>query len=112
MHNRDRFFTEDDPWYQKLVDECLELVKHKELIVEINTRGIYKKRSNCLFPDGLTLQKVKDLNIPILISSDAHNPSEINTGFLDAQSKLIKTGFKEVMFFEEGNWHTKSLKKG
>lgn len=104
MHNRDRFFTEDESWYQKLVDECLDLVVQKNLIVEVNTRGIYKKRSKSLFPDGLTLQKVKDLNIPILLSSDAHQPDELNLGFKDAELKLIEFGFKEVMFFDDGEW--------
>lgn len=104
MHNQDRFFTEDETWYQKLVDECLELVKQKGLIVEVNTRGIYKKRSNSLFPDGLTLQKVKHHNIPIIISSDAHQPHELNLGFADAVSKLSEMGFKEVMYFNGTGW--------
>ena len=110
MHNQDRFFTEDETWYQKLVDECLELVKQKGLIIEVNTRGIYKKRSNSLFPDGLTLQKVKHHNIPIIISSDAHHPDELNLGFADAVSKLSEMGFKEVMYFDDGEWYANSLK--
>lgn len=104
MHNRDRYFTEDELWYQKLVDECLDLVKQKDLIVEVNTRGIYKKRSKSLFPDDITLRKVKNLNIPVLISSDAHHPSELNLGFKDAQQKLVEKGIYEVMFFEKNNW--------
>ena len=110
MHNKDRFFTEDETWYQKLVDECLDLVKQKELIVEVNTRGIYKKRSNSLFPDDLTLQKVKNHNIPIIISSDAHHPDELNLGFTDAVSKLCEMGFKEVMYYDDGEWCENSLK--
>ncbi len=109
MHNQDRFFTEDETWYQNLVDECLELVKQKGLIVEVNTRGIYKKRSVCLFPDGLTLQKVKHHNIPIILSSDAHQPNELNLGFTDAISKLSEMGFKEVMYFDDGVWCPRSL---
>ena len=62
MHNNGRYFSEDEPWYQQLVDECLELISEKGLIVEVNTRGIYKKRFPGLFPDGITLQKVKKLN--------------------------------------------------
>ncbi len=104
MHNQNRFFTEDELWYQNLVDECLDLVKQKNLIVEVNTRGIYKKRSKSLFPDDITLQKVKNLNIPIIISSDAHQPNELNLGFSETQSKLLEIGFREVMFFDNGQW--------
>ena len=112
MHNQDRFFTEDEPWYQNLVDECLDLVKQKNLIVEVNTRGIYKKRSTSLFPDGLTLQKVKSLNIPIIISSDAHQPDELNMGFEDAELKLAEVGFKEVMYFDSDGWCARPLYDG
>jgi histidinol-phosphatase (PHP family) len=45
MHNRDRYFLEEDKWYRDLLMETLTLIKEKSLIVEVNTRGIYKKRS-------------------------------------------------------------------
>jgi len=109
MHNRGRFFSEDEKWYRNLVDETLELVKQKDLIVEVNTRGLYKKRSDSLFPDGYALQKVKQLGIPVLISSDAHHPDEMNMLFDYAQKRLIDFGFRELMFFENGNWIGKKL---
>jgi len=104
MHNQNRFFTEDEPWYQKLIDECLDLVKQKNLIVEVNTRGIYKKRSKSLFPDDVALEKVRKLQIPILLSSDAHQPSELNLGFAETKLKLIEIGFTELMFFNGETW--------
>ena len=61
MHNRGRFFTEDEKWYRKLVEETLELIRNKNLIVEVNTRGLYKKTSDSLFPDHQTLKRVKEL---------------------------------------------------
>jgi histidinol-phosphatase (PHP family) len=109
MHNRNRFFREDEKWYRRLVDKTLDLVKQKNLIIEINTRGLYKNRSDSLFPDNYSLQKVKDLNIPIIISSDAHLPDELNLLFDFAEERLIQFGFKEVMYFENGKWIQKSL---
>ena len=109
MHNRGRFFSEDEKWYQNLINETLELIKQKDLIVEVNTRGLYKKRSDSLFPDDYALQKVQQLGIPILISSDAHHPNEINQLFDYAQKRLIDFGFRELMFFEEGKWLGKAL---
>jgi len=109
MHNRGRYFSEDEKWYQNQIDETLELIKQKELIVEVNTRGLYKKRSDSLFPDGYALQKVKQLGIPVLISSDAHHPDEMNRLFEYAQKRLIDFGFQEIMFFENGKWIGKGL---
>ena len=110
MHNRNRFFTDEEKWYRRLVDETVELIKQKGLIVEINTRGIYKKRSETFFPDGYALQQVKEKNIPVLISSDAHQSSEINMLFDEAVRYLSETGFREVMFFENDNWKPVFLK--
>ena len=109
MHNRGRYFSEDEKWYQNLIDETLELIKQKELIVEVNTRGLYKKRSDSLFPDGYALQKVQQLGIPVLISSDAHHPDDMNQLFDYAQKRLINFGFRELMFLEDGKWIKKGL---
>ena len=110
MHNADRFFSDKDKWYQNFLDETLELIKAKNLIVEINTRGIYKKRSDKLFPDGYALKRVKNLNLPIIISSDAHKPEEINSLFDFTVDYLQNLGFKEMMSFDNHIWETLELK--
>lgn len=104
MHNRNRFFTDEEKWYRDLVNETVELIKQKNLIVEINTRGIYKKRSDTFFPDGYALRQVKMKNIPILISSDAHQAAEISMLFDDARQYLTDLGFYDVMYFENRHW--------
>ncbi|MBQ3989946.1 MAG: PHP domain-containing protein, partial [Bacteroidales bacterium] len=44
MHNRNRFFTEDESWYKVLADKAIQLIKRHDVIIEVNTRGLYKKR--------------------------------------------------------------------
>jgi histidinol-phosphatase (PHP family) len=109
MHNRERFFSEEDKWYRDQVEETLELIRQKNLIVEVNTRGMYKKTSDSFFPDHQTLIRVKELNIPVIISSDAHHPDEINNLFDHAVKRLVEFGFQEVMMLENGIWIAKSL---
>jgi len=110
MHNANRFFTDEDVWYRKLIDETVELIKEKDLIVEINTRGLYKKRSDKLFPDDYALKLVKEKNIPIIISSDAHKSDEINALFPQTVEYLKKLGFTELMEFSNYNWRSIELK--
>jgi len=110
MHNANRFFIDEDVWYRKLIDETVELIKEKDLIVEINTRGHYKKRSDKLFPDDYALKLVKDKNIPIIISSDAHKSDEINALFPQTVEYLKKLGFTEMMEFSNYNWRSIELK--
>jgi histidinol-phosphatase (PHP family) len=110
MHNGERFFNDEDKWYRNLLEETLELIKSKNLIVEINTRGIYKKRCNKLFPDDYALKRVKELKLPIIISSDAHQPSEINALFDVTVDYLKQLGFNEMMNFINSKWEYVEIK--
>jgi histidinol-phosphatase (PHP family) len=109
MHNRGRFFSETEPWYLGLVDETLDLVRQSGTIVEVNTRGIYKKRSDSLFPGPGILQKIKSMKIPVIISSDAHKPDEVAVLFRETTSLLATLGFAEVMNLSSTGWKSVSL---
>lgn len=104
MHNQNRFFTEDEAWYKQLVMETLTLIREKGLIVEVNTRGIYKKRSQSLYPSDWILQQMHAWKIPAIISSDAHKPEEIQLAMETAILALIQAGYKEVMRFDDAHW--------
>jgi len=100
MHNKNRYFTENEKWYRHLVGETLQLIKAKGIIVEINTRGKYKKRSGDFFPGFEIVKKLKTMKIPVTISSDAHQPGEISLLFGEAKQMLIEAGIKQVMVFD------------
>jgi histidinol-phosphatase (PHP family) len=109
MHNKDRFFREDEGWYIKLVNESLNLAKANDCIIEVNTRGLYKKRCDTFFPETAILKKIKSLNIPITISSDAHKPEDLNQYLAEALNTLKELGFKEIMKLQKGEWITVKL---
>lgn len=102
MHNRSRFFNEDENWYQQHINETLALIKEKGNIIEVNTRGLYKKRSDALFPGLSALKKIKALNIPITISSDAHKPDELSLLIHETRSIVRELGFDRLMNFNKG----------
>ncbi|MHC1706582.1 MAG: histidinol-phosphatase [Bacteroidales bacterium] len=109
MHNQDRFFTEDEKWYTDLVNETLEEIACKKLIVEVNTRGVYKKRCESLFPGISVLQEIKSRNIPVMISSDAHEPHELSMLFGETSDLLKSIGFDAVRILTEKGWSDASL---
>ena len=109
MHNQNRYFTEDEKWYRQLVSETIELIAERRLIVEVNTRGIYKKRSDALFPGNDILEQLYQRNIPIIISSDAHQPAEIANYFKQAAGILRSIGFKSQMKLTADGWKSESL---
>ena len=73
-------------------------------IVEVNTRGLYKKRSDELFPGNLALKKIFEAGIPVTLNSDAHRPEELD-GYFDYGRRVLKDiGFEKMMLFTEDGW--------
>ena len=104
MHNRDRYFHEDEPWYRKLALETLDLIREKGLVMEINTRGIYKKRYNGFYPSPWLMEEACKMGVPAIISADAHHFSEITLEFEAAEEALKRTGYRSVVNFKDGQW--------
>ena len=104
MHNRNRYFREDEKWYVQLVDETLDLIKKNQCVVEVNTRGIYKKRSDSLFPGPEILRKLFEMKIPVTLSSDAHKPNELSLYFEEAKEILSEIGFKYLSLITDEGW--------
>ena len=77
MHNRSRYFTEDEPWYENLALETLSLAHELGVIVEVNTRGIYKGRHPDYYPSRRLLQQMKQWRLPVIVSTDAHAPEDL-----------------------------------
>ncbi|MFA8449611.1 MAG: histidinol-phosphatase [Bacteroidales bacterium] len=104
MHNNERFFLTSDKWYCDQYMQLLEQVKRKDLVVEVNTRGLYKKRAKDCFPSLKILEEIAKMEIPVCISSDAHHPDELDLEFDFAQKELIKAGLGCHYAFRKGNF--------
>ncbi|NQV01927.1 MAG: histidinol-phosphatase [Bacteroidia bacterium] len=109
MHNHDRYFREDEPWYVALAEETLELIRQSGAVVEVNTRGIYKQRSDSLFPGPELLKKILQLKIPITLTSDAHKPEELSLYFPEATKVLKEIGFKSKWILNKSDWQETAL---
>ncbi len=104
MHNKDEFFTEDETWYVQLIDKALSLLKQKDIIIEMNPRGLYKKRCTHFYPSDYILQQVKKLDIPLVLNSDAHHSNELTPFQAEAREKLLQFGIHETVYFTPNGW--------
>ncbi|MBP5340851.1 MAG: histidinol-phosphatase [Bacteroidales bacterium] len=77
MHNRGRYFSEEEPWYLNLAMETLSLIHEQGLICELNTRGIYKGRHPDYYPSRQLIKAMEQWRIPLLVSTDAHSPEDL-----------------------------------
>ena len=96
MYNQEKLFKTTETWYLDLVYRLLESVKQHEVIVELNTRGVYTGKTNEYFPSELVLEACHKMDIPVMINSDAHNPGQIYSHVPEALSLLRKIGFTEM----------------
>jgi len=109
MHNRDEYFSEEEDWYLNCVMETLEIARDQGSIIEVNTRGVYKKRSASFFPGEKILREMKKMNIPVCLNADAHKPEEVGLHLTEASKALQEIGYREVCVFSDGGWRTMPL---
>lgn len=105
----DSYFDQSEGWYQNLVDKTLEIIAKSNTIIEVNTSNLIKGSNSWLFPSIEILKKCYIQKIPITISSDAHKPEDIITGFKEVLVLLKDIGFKEVMTLTSTGWNPKKL---
>ncbi len=108
MHNKDRYFKEDETWYKDLIMQTIEAMKENNSICEINTRGVYKGRSNDYFPQTSWIKELANKKVRVTISTDCHKKEEVDLLFEECSQHLKACGHKEVWYFD-GNWKPISL---
>lgn len=109
MHNRERFFNNDTSWYKDMMMSLLEEIKKHDIICEINSRGLYKKRHNDFYPSKYWWKKMKEMNIRICLSSDCHKNDETDLFFTQAKEILKDINYTTLYYFENGAWKDYSL---
>lgn len=96
MHNCGRYFDTNDKWFRNLLYDTIHHIHEAGCIAEINTRGLYKKRHNDFYPDKETIRYMNTLGIPVIVSTDAHEPANLNM-FEGAYDFLADIHYKEIV---------------
>lgn len=95
MHNTSEyFFDEQASWYRDEVVNTLETARDRGVVIEINTRGLYKKRSLETYPGIFALKHILSLGIPVMLASDAHHAGELLKYFPEVSAQLYEVGFR------------------
>ena len=99
-----RLFSETEPWYQQEVLATLQAIARAGLLLEVNTRGIYKHKTPELYPSRWVLAWALNLKIPVTLNSDAHHPLEITEQFSYAAGVLQEVGYTHLHSLQENRW--------
>jgi histidinol-phosphatase (PHP family) len=92
--------VEDKDLVMEKAIKTLELVKKRDLCVEINTSGLRKKVKE-QYPSIDIIKIIYELDIPILLGSDAHDPIHISYKFEEITKLLKNIGFTQLAHFEK-----------
>ena len=105
----DCFFDEDSPEYRDIALAALEKAAHTGCIFEINSGGIYRGYTRDPYPADFLLKRLAELEVPIIISSDAHDDNSLDFYFDEILSSLPSLGFKEITLLGKNGFYKKSL---
>ena len=108
MHNKDRYFKEDEQWYKDEVVRLWDTVIKYGTIVEVNTRGIYRKRHSDFYPSSSWLKYLTEKHIPLTIATDCHKAEETDSCYKEALEYLKYIGCKELYYFD-GSWKAEKI---
>lgn len=108
-NHQQKYFTEEEPWYQAAIDETLSVISERDWIVEVNTAGI-RKPVGAMYPSRAILQKCKARGIRVMINSDAHTPKDLRLHFAEAEAMLWDIGYREVYQYTRKGWEPIALK--
>jgi histidinol-phosphatase (PHP family) len=102
MHNRKHFFFDEKAsWYVNEVYETIALAAEKGIIVEINTK--YFNSSGQTFPSRDHFKWMAEKRIPLTLSSDAHLPDKLLSGFVDVIEMLEQNGIKHLWHYHDND---------
>ncbi len=99
-----QLFDEAAPWYRTAVQQTLEVIAERGVIVEVNTRGLYQQKTTELYPSWWVLEEMRKLSIPITLNSDAHHPHEITAFFPEMIARLRQMGYHEEQQLRPDGW--------
>lgn len=92
---------------RRFYDPVIEAIAVSGSVIELNTAGWHKPCKEA-YPEPYFLELANTAGIPLVISSDAHAPSEIARDFPQAISLAQQAGYTETVLL---NQHERSYEK-
>jgi histidinol-phosphatase (PHP family) len=83
-----------------LLEETVRVLAECNVVVELNTSGWRKSIADC-YPRAELLACCHHYGVPVTLSSDAHAPSQVASGYDRAINLLRDIGYREIAIFEQ-----------
>lgn len=87
--------------YAELAEEALQVIAGEGLALDVNTAG-WRKKAAEQYPAAQLLARAHELQIPVVLGSDAHRPEDVGHRFADAVGLLKSLGYTQAVVFRSG----------
>ena len=99
INRHQHYFDEQENWYQDELKETMHVLAQTKAVMEINTKSIYGLKEQDPYPSYWVIALAKKYNIPIVLSSDAHQPQFIDSGFKEVEAVLSELNYSNIAVF-------------
>ncbi|MFQ3619865.1 MAG: histidinol-phosphatase [Spirochaetales bacterium] len=106
---KEKYFKESEAWYQKAVRTMYPILRKYEPIVEVNTGGLARGKTDSVYPSPWILYELRKENVPVMINSDAHTPEMLDAYVEEAIYLLKDVGYKKVWTLRREGWIAQSI---
>ncbi len=96
-----RFWGNLDDYETELAKDALRAIKNSNMCLEVNTSGFRTKIVEEPFPGKELLKFAKEMDIPVTLGSDSHQPEYIASYFTEAKQLLKEVGYSTITFFDQ-----------
>lgn len=87
----------NEAWYKDIAYDAMDAVFKRGKIFEINTGAISRNFKHTVYPELDLLKRLKQINAPVIITSDCHSAENIVFYFEETEEMLKSLGFKTQM---------------
>jgi histidinol-phosphatase (PHP family) len=91
-----------------IVLETLELIRERNLAIELSTAG-WRKPVEELYPSDRIIELAKKRGVPFTTASDAHSHAQLGDGFARLADKLSILGLREICVYSKHHREARTL---
>ena len=102
-------FDIDHPRYVKAAMNALDALSGQDLVFEVNTGAIARGYRTTPYPDQRLLRAMRERNIPICITSDAHDAKHLLHGFREASQWVKNCGYDSCVYWNGNTFYEDAL---
>jgi histidinol-phosphatase (PHP family) len=109
FNQQNRFFDEQEIWYQEAVKHCLDQIATTKTRMEINTGANLRIPGVGRYPSDWMIPEMQKRNIPVTFGGDSHSIEGITFEYGEAEAFITKCGYKEYWILKRGRWEAQPL---